>query len=72
MASLEVLLFMFTTIGFSTELLQERRLVWERIVYTTFLLRIFSFAERSTFLILKSRMGSITKLLTHKPFDTIW
>ena len=48
--------------GFSTELLLGRRLVWERIVYATFLPCIFCFAKRSIFLILKSRLGSITKL----------
>ena len=65
---------MMTTadIGFSTDLLPERRLVWERIVYATFLLRIFCFAKRSTFPILKSRLGSITELLIHEPLDSIW
>ena len=49
-------------------------LVWERIVYATLLLRIFCFVECSTFLILKSRLGSITELLAHKlhVLDTIW
>ena len=74
MASLEVLLLMMTTadIGFTTELLQERRPVWEGILYATFLVRIFCFAKRSTFLILKSSLGSVTELLNHEPLDTIW
>ena len=65
---------MMTTadIEISTELLLERRLVWERIVYAKVLLRIFCFAKRSDVLILKSRLGSITELLTHKPLDTIF
>ena len=73
MALFEVLLLMMTTadIRFSPELLLERRLVWERIVYAGFLLRIFCFAKGSTFLILKSTLGSITELLTHEPLDTI-
>ena len=74
MVSLEVLLLTMTTadIGFSTELLVELRLVWERNFYGPFLLRIFCFAKRSIFLILKSRLGSITEPLTHEPLDTIW
>ena len=73
-ASLEVLLLMMTTadIEFSTELLLERRLVLERIVCLTFLLRNFCFAKRSTFLISKLRLGFITELPIHEPLDTIW
>ena len=52
-----------------TELLQKRRLVWERIFCATFLLCIFRYTKRSTFLISKSRLKSI---LTHEPLDTIW
>ena len=74
MASLEVYLLMMTSadIGFSTGSLLERRLVWERISNATFLPHIYCFAKRSTSLILKSGLGSITELLTHELLDTIW
>ena len=70
-ASLEVLLFMMATAD-RIFFWITASLVWERIFYATFLLRIFCFAKRSTILILKSILGSITELLTHAPLGTIW